>query len=64
MTTVTRSMGPAPGAIVVVPLVGAFSINLANAIVLNLMSFGIRRKRKTSQTANQSQQATFQPISA
>jgi ESS family glutamate:Na+ symporter len=40
MTAVTKSMGPAPGAFVVVPLVGAFFIDLANAIVINLMLYG------------------------
>lgn len=37
MTAVTKSMGPAPRAFVVVPLVGAFFIDLANALVINLL---------------------------
>ena len=37
MTAVTKSMGPAPRAFVVVPLVGAFFIDLANAMVINLL---------------------------
>lgn len=37
MTAVTKSLGPAPRAFVVVPLVGAFFIDLANAMVINLL---------------------------
>jgi ESS family glutamate:Na+ symporter len=37
MTAVTKSPGPAPRAFVVVPLVGAFFIDLANAMVINLL---------------------------
>ena len=37
MTAVSKSMGPAPRAFVVVPLVGAFFIDLANAMVINLL---------------------------
>ena len=37
MTAVTKSLGPAPRAFVVVPLVGAFFIDLANALVINLL---------------------------
>jgi ESS family glutamate:Na+ symporter len=37
MTAVTKSMGAAPRAFVIIPLVGAFFIDLANAMVINLM---------------------------
>jgi ESS family glutamate:Na+ symporter len=37
MTAVTKSLGPAPRAFVVVPLVGAFFIDLSNAVVINLL---------------------------
>lgn len=37
MTAVSKSLGPAPRAFVVVPLVGAFFIDLANAMVINLL---------------------------
>ena len=37
MTAVTKSLGPAPRAFIVVPLVGAFFIDLTNAMVINLM---------------------------
>jgi ESS family glutamate:Na+ symporter len=37
MTAVTKSLGPAPRAFVVVPLVGAFFIDLANAMIINLL---------------------------
>lgn len=37
MTAVTKSMGPAPRAFVVVPLVGAFFIDLANAMIINTL---------------------------
>ena len=37
MTAVTKALGPAPGAFVVVPLVGAFFIDLANALIINLL---------------------------
>ena len=37
MTAVTKSLGPAPRAFVVVPLVGAFFIDLANALIINLL---------------------------
>jgi len=39
MTAVTKSLGPAPRAFVVVPLVGAFFIDLANAMVINLLLY-------------------------
>ncbi len=35
MSAVTKSLGPAPRAFIVVPLVGAFFIDLANAVVIN-----------------------------
>jgi ESS family glutamate:Na+ symporter len=35
MTAVTKSMGPAPRAFIVVPLVGAFFIDLSNAMIIN-----------------------------
>ncbi|CAA0080870.1 Sodium/glutamate symporter [BD1-7 clade bacterium] len=35
MTAVTKKFGPAPAAFVVVPLVGAFFIDIANAVVVN-----------------------------
>ena len=37
MTAVTKSLGPAPKAFVVVPLVGAFFIDLSNAMIINLL---------------------------
>ncbi len=37
MTAVTKSLGPAPRAFVVVPLVGAFFIDLANALIINVL---------------------------
>lgn len=37
MSAVTKSLGAAPGAFVVVPLVGAFFIDLSNAVIINLM---------------------------
>ncbi len=37
MTAVTKSLGPAPRAFVVVPLVGAFFIDLSNAMIINLL---------------------------
>jgi ESS family glutamate:Na+ symporter len=37
MTAVTKSLGPAPRAFIVVPLVGAFFIDLSNAMVINLL---------------------------
>ena len=37
MTAVTKSLGPAPRAFIVVPLVGAFFIDLTNAMVINLL---------------------------
>jgi glutamate:Na+ symporter, ESS family len=37
MTAVTKSLGPAPRAFVVVPLVGAFFIDLSNALIINLL---------------------------
>ena len=37
MTAVTKSLGPAPKAFVVVPLVGAFFIALSNAMIINLL---------------------------
>ena len=37
MTAVTKSLGPAPRAFVVVPLGGAFVIDLSNAMVINLL---------------------------
>ena len=37
MTAVTKSLGPAPRAFVVVPLVGAFFIDLANAMIINIL---------------------------
>ncbi len=37
MTAVTKSLGPAPRAFVVVPLVGAFFIDLSNAVVINVL---------------------------
>jgi ESS family glutamate:Na+ symporter len=37
MTAVTKSLGPAPRAFVVVPLVGAFFIDLTNALVINTL---------------------------
>jgi ESS family glutamate:Na+ symporter len=37
MTAVTKSLGPAPRAFVVVPLVGAFFIDLSNALVINTL---------------------------
>jgi ESS family glutamate:Na+ symporter len=37
MTAVTKSLGPAPRAFVVVPLVGAFFIDLSNAVIINLL---------------------------
>lgn len=37
MTAVTKSLGPAPRAFIVVPLVGAFFIDLSNAMVINVL---------------------------
>ena len=37
MTVVTKSLGPAPRAFIVVPLVGAFFIDLSNAVVINVL---------------------------
>lgn len=37
MTAVTKSLGPAARAFVVVPLVGAFFIDLSNAVIINLL---------------------------
>ena len=37
MTAVTKALGAAPRAFVVVPLVGAFFIDLSNAMVINLL---------------------------
>ena len=37
MTAVTKSMGPAPRAFIVVPLVGAFFIDLSNAMIINVL---------------------------
>ena len=37
MTAVTKSLGPAPRAFIVVPLVGAFFIDLSNAVVINVL---------------------------
>ncbi|TDG15522.1 sodium/glutamate symporter [Seongchinamella unica] len=37
MAAVTKSLGPSPRAFVVVPLVGAFFIDLSNAVVINLL---------------------------
>jgi ESS family glutamate:Na+ symporter len=37
MTAVTKSLGAAPRAFIVVPLVGAFFIDLSNAVVINLL---------------------------
>jgi ESS family glutamate:Na+ symporter len=37
MTAVTKSLGPAPRAFIVVPLVGAFFIDLSNALVINTL---------------------------
>ncbi len=34
MTAVTRKCGPSPLAFLIVPLVGAFSIDIANAAIL------------------------------
>ena len=39
MTAVSKSLGPAPRAFVIVPLVGAFFIDLANAMIINLLLF-------------------------
>lgn len=39
MTAVTKSLGAAPRAFVVVPLVGAFFIDLANAMVINFLLY-------------------------
>lgn len=39
MTAVTKSLGAAPRAFVVVPLVGAFFIDLANAMVINVLLY-------------------------
>ena len=35
MTAVTKSLGPAPRAFVIVPLVGAFFIDLSNALIID-----------------------------
>ncbi|PLW69204.1 sodium/glutamate symporter [Pseudohalioglobus lutimaris] len=37
MTAVTKSLGPAPRAFVIVPLVGAFFIDLSNALIINTL---------------------------
>jgi ESS family glutamate:Na+ symporter len=37
MTAVTKSLGPAPRAFIVVPLVGAFFIDLSNAVIINFL---------------------------
>ncbi|MEH6633897.1 MAG: sodium/glutamate symporter [Halioglobus sp.] len=37
MTAVTKTLGAAPRAFVVIPLVGAFFIDLSNAVVINLL---------------------------
>ncbi|KAA1189665.1 sodium/glutamate symporter [Pseudohalioglobus sediminis] len=37
MTAVTKALGPAPRAFVVVPLVGAFFIDLSNALIINTL---------------------------
>jgi ESS family glutamate:Na+ symporter len=37
MTAVTKTLGPAPRAFVVVPLVGAFFIDLSNAVIINTL---------------------------
>jgi len=37
MTAVTKSLDPSPRAFVVVPLVGAFFIDLSNAVVINIL---------------------------
>ncbi len=37
MTAVTKSLGPAPRAFIVVPLVGAFFIDLSNAMIINIL---------------------------
>lgn len=37
MTAVTKALGPAPRAFVVVPLVGAFFIDLSNALIINAL---------------------------
>ena len=37
MTAVTKSLGPAPRAFIVVPLVGAFFIDLSNAMIINTL---------------------------
>lgn len=37
MTAVTKALGPAPRAFVVVPLVGAFFIDLSNAVIINVL---------------------------
>ena len=37
MTAVTKSLGPSPRAFVVVPLVGAFFIDLSNAMIINVL---------------------------
>lgn len=39
MTAVSKSMGPAPGAFIIVPLVGAFFVDLSNALVINLLLY-------------------------
>jgi ESS family glutamate:Na+ symporter len=36
MTAVTKLYGPSPRSFIVVPLIGAFFIDLANAIVIQL----------------------------
>jgi len=36
MTAVTKLYGPSPKAFIIVPLIGAFFIDLANAIVIQL----------------------------
>jgi ESS family glutamate:Na+ symporter len=36
MTAVTRDYGPSPRAFIIVPLIGAFFIDLANSIVIQL----------------------------
>ena len=37
MTAVTKALGPAPRAFVVVPLVGAFFIDMSNAVVISAL---------------------------
>ena len=37
MTAVTKSLGPAPRAFVVVPLVGEFFVDLSNAVIIKTL---------------------------